>query len=165
MVRLIRVLSAAVVGLTAGAWPAAAQSQPGAPAPALRVPESQTVRAAIGAISGVVCDERGGLLTGALVSVNGVTLATTVSDEHGRFSLDKLPHGQYVLRAHLQGFLASPRQIVQVGSPQPASHRLQLRRADVAVGTAGAPDTPLRTRPIVAAGFDLPKAEADNPAS
>jgi hypothetical protein len=138
-----------VAALAASASSSVAAAQP-------RVPELQTVRATTGAIAGVVSDERGGPLMGAMVTVAGATMAMTITDQHGRFSLDKLPAGEYVLRAHLQGFSASQRRIVQVGG-SPAVQRLQLRRLDVAVATTG--DAPLSARPIIAAGFDLPRTD------
>jgi hypothetical protein len=153
MRRLGPVLSA-IVGVAAVA--AAAPASAGAAPQSTRAPESQTARAITGVIAGVVSDERGGPLMGAMVTVAGATMAMTVTDPQGRFSLDKLPPGEYVLRAHLQGFSASPRRLVQVGG-SPAVHRLQLRRLDVAVGTAG--DAPLPARPIIAAGFELPRTE------
>ena len=106
-----------------------------------------------GRISGIVSDDRGGPLPGAMVSMLGVTMATTVADEAGQFTLDALPSGEYVLRAHMSGFAASPRQLVRVGV-SPTVYRLQLRRLDSTVGTSGA--GPVEARPIVAAGFGLP---------
>src|SRR5688572_2287464 len=87
-----------------------------------------------GRVSGSVSDERGGPVPRAMVSMLGVTMATTVADEAGRFTLDALPSGEYVLRAHMTGFAASPRQLVRVGVA-PTVYRLQLRRLDAAVGT------------------------------
>jgi carboxypeptidase family protein/TonB-dependent receptor-like protein len=106
-----------------------------------------------GRVTGSVSDERGGPLPGAMVSMLGVTMATTVADESGHFSLDALPAGEYILRAHMSGFAASPRQLVRVGV-SPTVFRLQLRRLDGTVGTTGA--GPVEARPIVAAGFGLP---------
>jgi hypothetical protein len=88
-----------------------------------------------------------------MVSMLGVTMATTTADEAGHFTLEALPVGEYILRAHMSGFAASPRQLVRVGVA-PSVHRLQLRRLDGPVATAGT--TPVEARPIVAAGFGLP---------
>ena len=44
-----------------------------------------------------------------MVSALGVTLASTVTDERGQFTLNQLPPGEYLLRAHLLGFAASTR--------------------------------------------------------
>src|SRR5262245_65609474 len=52
-----------------------------------------------------------------------------------------------------------------VGSTVPAVYSLQLRRLDAAVGTSGSA-TELASRPIIAAGIELPKADdlqAKNP--
>lgn len=154
MTRLARVVSAAVIGAIA-VTPSAASTQ----APRVRMPEMQTVSVRSSALSGTVLDERGGPVSGAMVTVAGLTTALTISDEHGRFFVEKLPAGEYVLRAHLAGFAPSPRQIVQVGAG-PTQHRLLVRRLDAPVGTTGKDGAPLTTRPIIAAGFDLPKAEA-----
>ena len=60
-----------------------------------------------GTITGTVIDERGGAAAGAMVSALGVTLASTVTDERGQFTLNQLPAGEYLLRAHMLGFAAS----------------------------------------------------------
>lgn len=163
MGRLIRVLSAAFVGVAAtSAWPAAASAQPAGSRTSAPVLQSVRLAGAAGALTGVVSDERGLPLGGAVVTANGATLDMTVSDDRGWFSLSKLPDGEYLLRAQLKGFAASPRQVVYVGPARTAAiHRLQLRRLDSAVGTTGTAAAPLTSRPIVAAGFDLPKAETE----
>lgn len=152
MQRLTRVVAAAFVG-TAGMLIAAAPLG----AQGSRVPAEQPTmqaRAATGSISGVVLDQQGGGLAGAMVSALGATLASTVTDERGQFALNQLPPGEYLVRAHLLGFAASSGDTVRVGRT-PAVHRLQLRRLDATVGTAGGA-APLAARPIVAAGFNLP---------
>ena len=95
-----------------------------------------------------------------MVSLFGATMAMTVTDVQGRFSLDKLPAGDYTLRAHLPGFVASRREHVRVGPAAAAPYRLELRRLDAPVATTGRmPDT-LPARPIIAAGFGLPAGES-----
>ena len=106
-----------------------------------------------GRVSGSVSDERGGPLPGAMVSMLGVTMAATVADDAGHFTLEALPAGEYILRAHMNGFSASPRQLVRVGTGATV-FRLQLRRLDTPVATTGS--GPVEARPIVAAGFGLP---------
>jgi hypothetical protein len=167
MGRLLCVLSAAAVaGTVTAAWPAPALAQSGVRAVSMRMPELRAVTAAIGGtINGVVSDDTGGPLPGAMVSVLGATMAMTVTDVQGRFFLDKLPAGEYTLRAHLPGFAASRREHVQIGSVPAASYRLELRRLDAAVATSGrAPET-LPARPILAAGFGLPAVESGTPAA
>lgn len=151
-----RVLTAAALATVIGALapePALAQ-QPGP-----RVPVRQTVRATLGgAITGTVSDERGGPLSGVMVSVIGATMALDVTDAQGRFSLDRLPNGEYILAAHLQGFLAARRQLVRVGTGPLPAYRLELRRIDSVAATSGTIDsTTLASRPILAAGLDLPQ--------
>jgi hypothetical protein len=154
MERLTRVLSAAAVGVAGcllGAAPLAAQDT--------RVPAITGMQARLtnGSVSGLVIDDRGGALGGAMVSAIGATLASTVTDERGRFAFDRLPPGDYLLRAHLRGFLSASGLRVRVGG-SPSVHRLELRRLENAVSTAGAPVT---SRPIIAAGFDLPRGTTD----
>ncbi|MGH9373673.1 MAG: TonB-dependent receptor domain-containing protein [Vicinamibacterales bacterium] len=162
MERLTRVVSAAFVGVAgailAGA-PLAAQR------PRVSTVSSMHARVMSGSISGTVIDEQGDALAGAMVSALGVTLASTVTDQRGRFAFQELPPGQYLVRAHMIGFAASSGALVRVG-PSPAVHRLQLRRLYTAVGTSGAPAAPVKARPIIAAGFDLPRGaepEAESP--
>jgi Carboxypeptidase regulatory-like domain/TonB dependent receptor-like, beta-barrel len=153
MGRMKLVLSAAgIVALTttAGSSSALAQQAGG------RAPEVRTVNAVIGGvIKGIVSDELGGPLPGAMVSALGATMAMTVTDAHGRFSLEKLPAGDYTLRAHLAGFAASRRETVRVGVTPASVYRLQLHRLETAVATTGNTNE-VTARPILAAGFGLP---------
>lgn len=173
-----RVLTTAIVAVLAAVTPSMAYAQlaPG------RRPMVQSVRASAstsvpvtaslgGGISGVVSDEHGGPLSGVMVSVIGATMAMDLTDAQGRFSLDRLPNGEYILAAHRQGFAAARRQVVRVGAGPLPSFRLQLRRIDAVIATSGsatpaptataAADGTLNSRPIIAAGFDLP--QMDNP--
>lgn len=153
-----RVLTAAALATAIGALaPAAVLAQQ----PGRRAPVLQTVRATLGgAISGTVSDERGGPLSDVMVSVIGATMAMDVTDTQGRFSLDRLPNGEYILAAHRQGFAAARRQVVRVGVGPLSAYRLQLRRLDSVVATSGTTDsTALASRPILAAGFDLPQID------
>jgi hypothetical protein len=155
MERLTRDASLAFVGVAAVvlmALPAEAQSR-GASVQTL--PRLQA-RALSGTITGTVMDESGAVLPGAMVSVLGVTLASTVTDERGQFSLNQLPAGDYLLRAHMLGFAASTGSMIRVGSSTPFQ-RVQLRRLDGAVGTDGTAEAPVKARPIIAAGFELPR--------
>jgi len=154
MGRMKHVLSAAgivVLTTTAGSSSALAQQHAGG-----RAAEVRTVNAVIdGVIKGVVSDDLGGPLPGAMVSALGATMAMTVTDAHGRFSLEKLPAGDYTLRAHLAGFAASRRETVRVGVTPASIYRLQLHRLETAVATTGN-TTEVAARPILAAGFGLP---------
>ncbi|HSC28929.1 MAG TPA: TonB-dependent receptor [Vicinamibacterales bacterium] len=118
--------------------------------------ETQTARASTrGRIIGFVSDERGGPLAGAMVTALGQTQAATVTDLRGRFTLEALPIGEYVVQARLTGFASSRREFVRVGAASTPEPKLQLRRLDSAVSPADATQ-PVMARPIVAAGIELP---------
>ena len=167
MARLGRVLSAAIVFGSSAIMPTSVHAQTGgsatlhARADTTRTPKlpsrSDSVPLTGGSIRGIVSDERGGPVGGALVSAIGVTMASAVSDEGGRFAIDALPAGEYIVRAHLTGFTASKRESVRVGGAVAVVPQLQLRRLDQVTGTSG--EKTLASRPIVAAGFQLPQPE------
>ena len=160
MERLTTAVTVAFVGVAAVVLTAVPVGAQGSGSPVLRragtLPpraERLEARAMTGTISGTVIDETGGALRGAMVSALGVTLASTVTDDKGQFSLNQLPPGEYLLRAHMLGFAASTGLMVRVNGTTPFQ-RVQLRRLDGAVATSGT--TPVAARPIIAAGFDLP---------
>ena len=166
MARLARVLSAAIVASASTLLPGSVQAQTGAApilqarADAARTPKATnvppaTTTVAAGSIRGIVSDERGGPVRGALVSAIGVTMASAVTDQGGRFSIESLPAGEYVVRAHLAGFTASRRESVRVAG-NVVVPQLQVKRLDHVAGTSG--EKTLPSRPIVAAGFTLPQA-------
>lgn len=176
MARLGRVLSAAVVGASAAILPISAHAQTegvssvyrARAASASAVTASSAVSAtplpraarAGGSLTGGVSDDRGGPLRGAMVSAIGVTaMATAVSDQHGRYAIEALPAGQYIVRAHLAGFAASRRESVRVAGSAAVVPPLQLRRIENVAATTGNAETTLSARPIVAAGFQLPQGQ------
>jgi Carboxypeptidase regulatory-like domain/TonB dependent receptor len=154
MGRLNRVAAAvALIGLTSPA--AYAQMRPGVTG------VQQTARVLLGSIQGTVSDERGGPLGGAMVSALGATMAMAITDAHGRFAIDSLPPGDYIVRVHLAGFLSTRRDNVRVGTTPANIDRIELHRKDPVVGTTGtaAPaDAP--TLPIMAAGLELPSSDS-----
>jgi hypothetical protein len=112
-------------------------------------PVASTVRASlsVGSIQGTVSDPRGRALQGVLVSALGATSAVAKTDTLGQFSLRGLPPGSYMLRAHLSGFVASEREIVDVRPNGRLTRTIQLRPV---------PDDPLATADtpeVLAAGF------------
>ena len=117
MRRLSRVFTAAIIGTGSTVGPGTL-AMPSPPAPQT-VGALQTARAMRGAISGTVHDERGGPLHGAMVTALGATMAMTISDERGQFSIGALPVGEYILRANLTGFASSQRELVRVGMSSP----------------------------------------------
>jgi hypothetical protein len=159
MTRLSGFLAAAtIVGLTVAS--ASAQTSGGRPGAFAPIFQSQQARLSLGGIQGVVSDERGGPLAGALVSALGATTAMATTDVRGRFVIQPLAAGEYVLRIHLAGFVSGRREGVRVGPAAVEVPKIQMRRLE---GIS----TPLAARPIMTAGVSLPPgenptAEADN---
>jgi hypothetical protein len=79
-------------------------------------------------LNGVVKDELGTPLAGAVVSALGSTSAFAVSNEDGRFTFRNLPPGPYLIRAHLQNYLPSRGRIVQVSPDGRATSTIELTR-------------------------------------
>lgn len=113
------------------------------------VPQADERVAALtpGSIGGVVQDEKGAAVSGAAVSAVGVSSAFALTNRSGRFELPTLSPGPYVVRAHLNGFIASLSQIVEVRSGTRATSSIELRRAA---------DASAQPRPIVTAGVGVP---------
>src|SRR5688572_27988102 len=122
---------------------------------ALRSPQPPIIQLAgstHGELHGVINDERGQPLTGAVVSALGSTTAFALSDRDGRFSFRNLPAGPYLVRAHLQGYVPARARVMQVNAGMRNMSTIELmRRSD---GTA--------TPPVLAAGVgaaDVPVTE------
>jgi hypothetical protein len=138
------VAAAAIFGLTAAS----------ASAQVLQTPVRQQAHMMFGGIQGIVVDDRGGPLSGAMVSALGITSAMATTDARGRFVIQPLPSGQYVLRVNHTGFVSTRREGIRVGTTAAEVDRIQLRRIADA----------LAARPVLAAGMAaLPPA--DNPAA
>lgn len=92
-----------------------------------------------GSIVGVVSDERGEPVVGAMVSALGATSAFVVTDRTGRFEMRTLSPGPYLVRAHLTGYVSSHGQIVDVRASGRSSSLIALRHngASPPVLTAG----------------------------
>jgi hypothetical protein len=123
-------------------------------------PVTHIASIAPGSIQGIVLDERGVPVAGAMVSALGATTAFAVSDRGGRFELRTLSPGPYLVRAHLTGFVGSRGQVVDVRPSSRSSSSIALRHV-----SASAPATP---PPVLAAGIgsmpDTPP-QPDNAAS
>ena len=140
--------SAAFVGMTAVA--ASAQST-GVTAPRVQAQPQIQARLVLGSIQGVVTDDRGGPLSGAMVSALGAATLMATTDARGRFVIQPLPSGEYQLRVHLPGFVTSRRDGVRVNAATTADvSKIQMQRT--------ASET-LQTRPIMAAGVVIPAAD------
>lgn len=133
--------SAAVLASVAIALPAAAQQA------RIPIPEAQATLARVshGSIRGVVLEVSGKPLEGAMVSALGATVAFALTARDGRFTLGALPMGAYTVRVHLDGYLPSRRQVVEVRGGPPSMLSVALR-------SLAAPIANVST-PVLAAGF------------
>ena len=93
--------------------PRAASAQASHPAEHI-LPVTSLASFTPGAIQGLVQDEAGAPVAGAMVSALGSNSAFAVTDRSGHFELRPLPPGPYVVRAHLAGFVAPRGQVVRV---------------------------------------------------
>jgi hypothetical protein len=153
---------AAAVGLCAGRAEAQAGPSSASEASASGV-EKPLVRASqmSGRLEGLVVDDRGVPLAGVAVTAQGVQLEFALTDRQGRFVFDRLPAGPYLVRAHLPGYAASRRELVEVLPAASASRELRLVRL------AGAGDD-MPVRPVLAAGLQAdprPAEPEDEPAA
>src|SRR5688572_5200004 len=67
-------------------------------------------------LSGMVSDQDGAPLAGAVVSAIGAQSAFAVSDRDGRFAFKALPPGPYIIRAHLQGYVPARARLIQAST-------------------------------------------------
>lgn len=104
-------------------------------------PVAHLASLAAGSIAGMVQDEKGVPIAGAMVSALGSSTAFAVTDRGGRFELRTLSPGPYLLRAHLAGFVASRGQVVDVHPSARASSSIALRHTSTA------------SSPVLAAGL------------
>ena len=102
----------------------------GLAAPALAQPRvvSQIAAAPHAELRGIVLDEQGKPLAGAVASALGSTTAYAVSDANGRFLFRTLPYGPYLLRVHLQGYAPAPSRLIQVNRDTPPVASIVLAR-------------------------------------
>ena len=101
---------AAGICVAAAAAPASAQVEQRRPAIVL-AHASTTPQADV---HGIVLDDAGRPLAGAVISAFGSTTAFAVSDPAGRFAFRNVPYGPYLVRAHLQGYAPPRARVVQV---------------------------------------------------
>jgi hypothetical protein len=122
---------------------------PEANAQSRRLPDEVEIRpiAALssGSLEGVVTDDGGLPIGGAMVSALGPASVMAVADTAGRFTLRALPAGAYLVRAHSVGYTPSRRQFVEVRPALRTSVSMELRRTDnariLAAGISAAPDS------------------------
>jgi Carboxypeptidase regulatory-like domain/TonB dependent receptor-like, beta-barrel len=156
MARAARLVASATVGsLIAFGAPllASAQTEP-ASVPVVRT--SQTA----GAIIGSVKDDHGQAIANAVVSAVGATTAIAVTDKSGRFEFGPLAPGEYLLRAHLAGYVAPRGLSVHVNASSQATSAITLSRLTssapiLAAGLVGAlPSTGTDASGAAVAGSD-----------
>src|SRR4030095_10768165 len=130
---MMRIRSWSCIGvmvLAGAATPASAQVV--APSPLALSPElkASSVAAPIkpSELNGVVRDESGKPLSGAVISALGSTSAFAVSNDDGHFTFRNLPPGPYLVRAHLQNYLPSRGRVVQVTADGRTTSTIELTR-------------------------------------
>ena len=95
------------------------------------------VPAAPGIVYGVVTDDTGDPVAGAMVSAVGAITVFAVSDENGRYEIATLIPGSYLVRAHRKGFTASRSRNLDVQAGGRINSAFALRKADPQVLAAG----------------------------
>ena len=144
MVRFQQTLASLVVAAACGIGTAAdAGQEPRAAAS----DDAATLQAAAsgGRIAGAVTDAAGAPLGGVMVSAVGPSGAElALSETTGQFLLRALLPGVYLVQAHLPGFAASRRELIEVSAREPTVHAITLRR----VGSEASPEP-------IAASFGL----------
>ena len=117
---------------------------------------------ASGSLQGVVKDEAGAAVVGAMVSAVGATPTVAVTDREGRFTFETLSPGPYFVRVHLSGYIAPRAQMVEVRSSTRTSSTISLRRADSnTVLEAGL----VQSEPPAGAAFEPQAPAADTPSN
>jgi len=140
--RRVWLLSATVLSLTspgAGIGNAQVVLPASADVPVVRV-----AAVVVGSIYGVVLDEAGAPVDGAVVSALGGATAFAVTDRAGQYRLTDLPPGPYVVRAHHDGFAGARSTLINVRPAGRAPSSFTLKRADtspevLAAGTGVGP--------------------------
>jgi hypothetical protein len=141
------IAAAAILGLTVTAASAQVSLRPALST----VPQYQQAKLAVGAIRGTVLDDRGAPVPDAMVTaLSPLSSRLVATDARGRFRIDSLPSGVYVLRVHRTGFVSTRREGVRVAAGGGTSDvdAIRLRRDDGS-----------ESRPILAAGMDAPAGE------
>jgi hypothetical protein len=104
-----------------------------------------------GSIHGTVRDETGAPVAGVTVSAVGATPSVVITDPSGRFELQTLSPGPYLVRAHFSGYLAPGAQMVDVRPGARSQSQISLRRVDsatvLAAGVGGSDSAPAALEP------------------
>jgi hypothetical protein len=142
-VRSLLIVSVGFAALGVSADEARAEQSVLRPAPR---PEIQLASLSSGKVRGLVRDDRGQAVGGVQISALGTSKMAqiTTSDASGRFSLS-LPPGEYVLRAHRDGYVTSFRESVRVRPSSAIEKNVTVMRES---GPA--------SRPVMVAGVNAP---------
>jgi hypothetical protein len=152
-------------GVAAAIEPAAGQPapRPVGPAAGIAAPVNQPAVATTD-IDGLVVDEAGAPLAGAVISVIGPTATLALTDQHGKFVVPSLPSGRYALQARKVGRNPSPLLTISLNAHAGAHVRLTL----VPPGKAAPEASAIVEYPVLAAGFvpgSEQEAEAGHPSN
>ncbi len=124
-VRVVTIVLLALGGVRADAAPGRDPQE----RPVDHAPVTQAVWAGPGRIVGAVTDPAGRPLDGAVISAFGPSGSEmALADADGRFMLRSLAPGAYLVQAHLPGFAASRRELVEVTARTPIVHAITLSR-------------------------------------
>jgi hypothetical protein len=160
MNRLFALVGSTVVAGLVG-WSPDVLAQSGASRPVSDGQGRRVAFALSGSIEGVVVDEHGSPLVGAMVSALGSTSTIAVTDRRGAFVLRALPAGAYMVRAHMSGFAPSRRQLVEVRATSSARFSVTLQHSAATLVPSPQPRIPPPPKVLsagllpVGAGFDL----------
>jgi Carboxypeptidase regulatory-like domain/TonB dependent receptor-like, beta-barrel len=115
-------------------------------------PVAATTATPKGELHGIIRDERGQPLQGAVIlaSVLGSSSMFARSDRDGRFAFRSLPPGAYLVRAFLNGYVTSRGNVVQVTAGARQAWEISLNRAGEGDGEEEAPATAATTRVFLA---------------
>jgi hypothetical protein len=128
-------------------------------------PAARFATFASGSIDGIVRDDAGSPVAGAVVSAVGATPAVAVTDREGRFDLETLSPGPYLLRVHLSGYVAPRAQMIDVRPSGRTASNISIRREGVSKVLAAGMSGPLDAAPPAVESADEPAADTADDAS
>ena len=109
-----------------------------------------------GEIHGIIQDDQGKPLTGAVVSALGETVAFALSDREGRYTFRSLPPGSYLVRVHLDGYVPPKGRYVQLNPGGRESWTISMGRAASTTAPKDAPPV------VLSAVVGAPSADDDS---
>jgi streptogramin lyase len=103
-------------------------------AAAVSCPDAASAQVAAGTLTGVITDTAGGAVAGAFVQMRNAERRLNfmvITEEQGKYSIDRLPPGKYVVQAIGGEYQSAPSSPVEVavGKPSSADLTLTLTRA------------------------------------